>query len=60
VTSAVISALLRKQSSKESLLVEPKVQSPHGKSGKSLQVITMTGHKGKEANSTVKYMWGME
>ena len=38
VTSAVISALLRKQSSKESLLVEPKVQSPHGKSGKSLQV----------------------
>jgi hypothetical protein len=28
--------------------------------GKSLQVITMTGHKGKETNSTVKYMWGME
>jgi hypothetical protein len=28
--------------------------------GKSLQVITMTGHKGNEQNSTVKYVWGME
>ena len=38
VISAVISALLRKQSNKESLLVAPPVQSPTGISGKSSQV----------------------
>lgn len=29
-------------------------------SGKSLQVITLASHQGKETNSTVKYVWGME
>jgi hypothetical protein len=38
VISAVISALLRKQSNKESLLVAPPVQSPTGISGKISQV----------------------
>ena len=38
VTSAVISALLRKQSNKESLLVNPPVLSPLGISGKCSQV----------------------
>lgn len=28
--------------------------------GKSLQVITIANHNGKETNSTVKYVWGME
>ena len=38
ITSAVISALLRRQSNRESLRVEPKVQSQLGPSGKSSQV----------------------
>jgi hypothetical protein len=64
-----IDVLIRQETSKlRSIYVEKLEQSNDSTintrmvwtAGKSLQVITMTGHKGKEANSTVKYMWGME